>query len=483
MKRGRYLAAAAALVMALTGGCGRKDYDDLLDRNTPVTITVWHYYNGIQQLQFDSMVNEFNNTVGSERGIIVEAYSKNSVGELSDNVIASVNQEPGADEMPNIFGTYAETAYQIDKLGMLVDLSRYLTEEEIGEYVGEYIEEGSLGEEGALKIFPTAKSTEIMMLNLTDWQRFADECGVTFENLSTWEGLAAVAEKYYDYTDALTPDVPNDGKAFFGRDAVANYLIVGAKQLGHEFASASEDGGVAVSVDRQTMRRLWDYFYVPFVKGYYTAESRFRTDDAKTGTIIALVGSTTGAIYYPSEVTVNDEYTYPIENVVLPAPNFEGCEPYVVQQGAGMAVIKSDERTEYACAVFLKWFTEAERNVEFSVNSGYLPVKRDANNFEVIASGDTGEISETMMNTLKTAIDEINSYTLYTSRPYDQSATVRDYLGNTMETTAKEAYAEAWGRIGDGEDREAVLAEYTGDAAFDIWYEAFEKGFYEIVGE
>ncbi len=478
------LSFVCAFVACVLSGCGKQNYEKLLDQGSPVTVTIWHYYNGVQQMQFDEMVAEFNNTVGSEKGIIVEANSKNSVGELSESVIASVNKEPGADEMPNIFGTYAETAYQLDKQEMLVDLREYLTEEEMGEYVDEYMEEGSLGEKGALKIFPTAKSTEVMMLNLTDWQKFADECGVSYDDLSTWEGLVAVSEQYYDYTDALTPDVPNDGKAFFGRDAVANYLVVGAKQLGHEFAAPSADGTVEASCDKETVKKLWDNFYVPYVKGFFAAESRFRSDDAKIGSIIALIGSTTGATYYPSEVTINDDYTYPIENVVLPVPNFEGCDPCIVQQGAGMSVIKSDEKTEYACAVFLKWFTEAERNIQFSINSGYLPVKKEANDLEAISSQCAkAGISATMQNTFETAINEINTYTLYTSPPYDESAIVRDYLGDTMENTAKDAHAAVIERLALGEERESVWDEYTNDAAFEEWYGEFEKGFWEILGE
>ncbi len=79
---------ACAVVFSSLSACRKKDKkdDNLLDKDSPVTITVWHYYNGIQQTQFDEMVKEFNNTVGSEQGIIVEAFSKNSVGELSNNV-------------------------------------------------------------------------------------------------------------------------------------------------------------------------------------------------------------------------------------------------------------------------------------------------------------------------------------------------------------------------------------------------------------
>lgn len=478
------LTLAGLLAVSALCGCGKdEDYSKLLDKDSPVTVNIWHYYNGVQQTQFDEIVDEFNNTVGSEMGIVVEANSKNSVNELAESVLASVNKEPGADTPPNIFGTYVETAYQIDKMGQIADLSKYFTEEEIGEYVDEYIQEGAFGGEGTLKVFPTAKSTEVMMINATDWQKFADAEGVSYEDLSTWEGLIEVAEKYYEYTDALTPDVPNDGKAFFGRDSLANYLVVGAKQLGHAFAVEGEDGSVQVSSDKETVKRLWENFYVPYVKGYYFSESRFRSDDAKIGSIIALVCSTTGATYYPTEVTINDEYTYPIENVVLPVPNFEGCDPYVVQQGAGMSVLKSDERTEYACAVFLKWFTDKQQNIRFAVNSGYLPVKKEANDSEVIfADSSAQEMGATMQNIFQVAIDEVHDYSLYTSPPYDSSAQVRSYIEDIMETTSKDAYMQAKERIAAGEDREAVWKEYTDDEAFEKWYETFEQGLDQAVG-
>lgn len=149
-----------------------------------------------------------------------------------------------------------------------------------------------------------------------------------------------------------------------------------------------------------------------------------------------------------------------------------------------MSVLSSDEKKEYACTLFLQWFTEAERNISFSVRSGYLPVKKAANDHSaLLESGSTAQINDTMLNTLKTAIDEVNSYTLYTSPPYDASAQVRTYLGAAFEDTAKEAQAAVRERVAAGEDRAALLREYTDEDAFDSWYAAFEKGFYKVIGE
>ena len=63
-----------------------------------------------------------------------------------------------------------------------------------------------------------------MLLNTTDWESFAKAMKVTTDDLKTTEGITKVAKKYYEWTDAKTPNTPNDGKAFYGRDSMSNYL-------------------------------------------------------------------------------------------------------------------------------------------------------------------------------------------------------------------------------------------------------------------
>ena len=99
--------------------------------------------------------------------------------------------------------------------------------------------------------------------------------------------------------------------------------------------------------------------------------------------------------------------SYPIECKVLPNPCFDGAQRYSIQQGAGMVVTKSDEKTEYAAAEFLKWFTDAERNIDFSIGSGYLPVKKEANDPALIekafAKGE-GEVNAPLEASVVTSI-------------------------------------------------------------------------------
>ena len=75
----------------------------------------------------------------------------------------------------------------------MVDLKEYLTQEEQDKYIKSYIEEGEFSGDGSLKIFPTAKSTEIFMLNKTDWNKFAEATGADLNDLKTIEGVTLLS--------------------------------------------------------------------------------------------------------------------------------------------------------------------------------------------------------------------------------------------------------------------------------------------------
>ena len=176
----RVLAAAAA--MMLLAGCSSKANPGFSPAN-PVNITIWTYYNGEQLEAFNALVDEFNSTVGKEQGITVESSSHGSVTDLENNVLASAEGKVGAEAMPNIFSAYADTAYALDEMGQIADLSDYLSEEDRAAFIEDYLSEGDFSGSGSIKIFPVAKSVELLFLNETDWEPFAAATGAT---MTTW---------------------------------------------------------------------------------------------------------------------------------------------------------------------------------------------------------------------------------------------------------------------------------------------------------
>lgn len=476
MKKRVALFLCASLAAATLAGCsGSGGTMPKLDPKSPVSLEIWHYYNGPQKEAFDALVAEFNETIGQEQGIVVEAYNQGTVNELASKVVDAAKKKVGAADIPDIFAAYADTAYQIDKLGLLTDISAYLTEEELSAYREEFVEEGHISGEETLKIFPIAKSVELLMVNKTDWDQFSAATGASEEELKTMEGVTRLAKSYYEYTDALTPDVPGDGKAFFGRDAMANYMIIGCRQLGVEIFQVEGDS-VKINVDKQALRKIWDNYYVPYINGWFSDEGRFRSDTAHTGTIIALVGSSSGAVYFPTEVQISDLKTYPIDYAVYPVPAFEGGEAYTVQQGAGMCVTKSDEKMEYAATIFLKWFTESERNANFSVGSGYLPVTTAALTNEVLdkalnASGN----DERMRQTLRAALEEINSNTFYTTAPFDQGIECRSVLESALTEKCQADRQLVLAALEEGADLAQTVARFDTEANFNGWVSSLSE--------
>lgn len=468
-----------AVTLALTG-CGDKSP---LDPGDPVSLTVWHYYNGSQQAAFDALVEEFNDTVGREKGIYVQGFSQGSVSDLETAVRDSIQGKVGADTMPDIFSSYADTAYEVEQAGALANLSDYLNEKDLERYVESYIQEGCIAADGTLRIFPTAKSTEIMMINKTDWETFAEATGASLENLQTLEGVVAVAQTYYEWTDSLTPDVAGDGMAFYGRDAVANYFIIGMRQLGTEIFQV-ENGQLTLNVPKEEMHRLWENYYVPMVKGYFGAYGSFRSDDVKTGDILAYTGSTSSAMYFPNQVEL-DANSYPIEYIVMAAPVFEGGKSCAVQQGAGMVVSKSDKKHEYAAVEFLKWFTEAENNLRFGSVAGYLPVLKEANTREkldqVIAEQELSVAPKTY-DCLTAVFAQMGELELYTNKSFENGSAARKVLEYNLADKAAADRAEVVLLLEQGKSLEEAAAAYVTEESFEEWYNAFCEALRKAAG-
>ncbi len=464
-------AVAGALALAGCSGSAEEATapHSVLDPSDPVQIELWTYYNGTQQQAFENLVKEFNEGRGKELGVVVTSASQGGVNDLASAVTDSAQELVGSDPMPDAFLSYSDTASVIDGLGRVADLSGYLTDEEKDRYVDSFLDEGDFDGSGSLKVLPVAKSTETLQINATDWQVFADETGSSLDELSTVEGITAVAERYYEWTDAKTPDTAGDGSPFFGRDAMANYLITGSKQLGHEILDV-ENGTCTFELDRDTMKALWDNYYVPMVQGWFSAEGKFRSDAVKTGDLICYVGSSSSVVYFPETVTVDDETSYPIELAALPAPTFQNGEPCAPQQGAGFVVTKSDEKRETACVEFLKWFTDKEQNTDFSVSAGYVPVTKDAltlENLEAAVENAEGN-SENYLVNLPATLETIEAG-VYANRPFQGGVEARAVLENALSDKAIADRAAVVSAVEAGATPAEAAAPYLSDDVFDAW--------------
>jgi multiple sugar transport system substrate-binding protein len=363
-------AAAVSAVLALTAaGCGIGGEES---RDDPIRLSMWHYYRDQMKSVADQLVGEFNATVGREKGIVVDVTSIVDAATQEKKLEAIAADDPGAPELPDLATAYPKTALVLRDAGLIAPLDPYMSENETAAYVPAFLDEGRLGD-GKLYVFPVAKSTEVLFLNRTLFDRFSAATGVDTEALATFEGVAGTAAKYYEWTDQLTPQTPGDGKAFLAPDSWFNLAFVQSAQLGADLVAQQ-----ALNTSGPAFDRAWDFASLPALGGAFAVAEGYSSDYAVTGEVIAAIGSTAGILYYGDSVTYPDNSQEPVEYEVLPYPVMEGGEQVALQRGAGMVVAASDPEREHAAVTFLKWLTGPEQNLRFVRSTGYLPVTNEA---------------------------------------------------------------------------------------------------------
>ncbi len=461
----------------------------VFSQDQPTTITVWHFYTSGLKTAFEDMINDFNNTYGSEHNIIVEAENQEDLDTLAASIIDSSKKKVGADKLPNIIFAYTGTVLELDRQDFVANLDDYFTKDELSRYYPSFLEEGRIGEENKLECFPVAKSTELLFINKADFDEFAKSANdsglygkVSADDFSTFEGIANLSDIYYKWTDAKTPSVQNDGKSFFGMDATPNFISVGLRQLGNVPVTVSGATGT-FSMDKEAARRLWGFYYSNIVTGRFAEIGRYRADDMKTGDLVAYLGSSGGATYFPEEIMPGSPEARKTDLLVLPYPVFQGAKAVSIQQGAGMSVIKTDKQHEEASAQFIKWFTDPAQNVKFSYMSGYQPVQkaefiRDAQEKEIAGlKNATDTALQNTLAALQTASRQFNDYELTVDKEFTGSYDVRNMFGMTLSEAAKNARSSLLVDLQAGKTLDEALPGYLDSANFENWYNQIQKEF------
>ncbi len=389
------------LVLVMLCGCLAGCQRSPLDPDDPVTLTMWHNYGGDMQATMDYLIDQFNSTVGKEQGIVINVEAISSSSELNQSLSMIANDDPGAPDMPDIFTGYPKVAIQFYEKGMLANLDNYFDKDELALYVDAFVTEGRLSD-GGLYVFPIAKSTEVLYVNRTLFDKFAAATGAKAEDLGTFEGIAKLSAQYYQWC----------GKQFFASDSWFNFFEVGMAQKG-----ASIFNGEALSFEGDHFRYIFETVYTPSIEGGIAVYDGYSSDLSKTGDIVCSTGSSAGILFYGDTITYADGTVEQVEYSILPYPVFENGTKTALQRGGGLMVAKTDEKKEYAACEFIKWLTAAEQNMKFVDQTGYLPVTKKA--FEEEMEGHIDSIENANIRMMLTSVmDMYNSYNFFTAPTY-----------------------------------------------------------------
>lgn len=340
-------------------GCKKSE----LDKNKPVTLTMWHVYGEQADSPMNRLIDEFNETVGMEKGIIINVTAMSNASKIGEKLLDAQNKVPGSAEMPDLFFAHKSNALGLGTDNLL-DWKEYFSEKELSAYVPGFLEDGTV--DGKLSVFPVSKSTHLLFIAGSQFERFSADTGVTYEALSTWDGFFDAAAKYYDWSG---------GKPFCALDYPLRAIELAATESGA--GNIFADNGFydpSNVIFKQTFMKFAD----SLAKGHIMLSNLYSNTQVMTGEVMTGISSSAAILYYNDRVTYEDGTSEPMKLEVLPLPSEKGKKPYITQAGVGLCAYKTSSQKAEAAVIFAKWLTEPERNLEFVCQTSYMPVTNGA---------------------------------------------------------------------------------------------------------
>lgn len=446
MKRRGILAIALATVMlalCFTGCAGQP----ALDPDNPVTLTIWHVYGSQTTSPLNDAIDVFNNTVGKEKGVIIRVELVTDSGKIDEALNAVLTHAPGAQALPDLFVAYPRMAEQFED-GTLLDFQDYFTAQELSQYQQDFLSEGYF--DGKLLMLPIAKSSELVFVNKTIFDRFSAATNVTVDCFATIEGIMEACNTYYDWSDGGTMFQINDFYHYF----LANMTALDAAFI--------QDGKINAGSD------AFEQVFTPVAKagiyGGLCVGDGYASDRWKTSEIIASSGSTAGILYLRDHVTYPDNTTEDIETLVLPYACLAGSRPTVVQRGGGLFAVKNeDPRKNEAAAIFAKWIAQSQNNLGFVTASGYLPVTNEG--FGTLLDGSVNVENEKYRMLYSAVADQYTDGYAFCSVPlFAGAADTQKGFETLIKSTLSAAHGEYVSRVQAGENGDEVMTELLSES-------------------
>ena len=427
-----------AILIPSFSGCSQQNNPS---PENPITLTMWHVYGSQTTSPLNTLIDEFNRTVGKENGITINVVSVTSSSAIDKALLAAASEEPGAADLPDLFTAYPRVVEIVGEENLLT-WNDYFTEAELSAFNDAFLSEGYFNEE--LLMLPIAKSTEALFINQTLFDRFCSETNVSTNELSTFDGLFEVAHKYYEWSG---------GHDFIQLNDYYNYAYIGMKSYGSEFVRNNQ-----LNLHDEAFERIWIPLAKTAIQGGICLDDGYAAAKWKTIDIIANTGSTADVLYQPEEVIYSNNTTEPITTLTLPYPVFNNDFSAVVYRGGGLFAIKSDnEAKNQAAYIFAKWLTEHDNNLNFVTHTGYIPVTDNAMKslFDDISIVETEKYRG-----VYEAVNIMNQeYSFYPLPLYNGASDTRDDFENNVKSVLRTAHIQYVKRISDGEDPELVLNE------------------------
>lgn len=359
-KQGSILLGAALMATPFMVGCGsnveQNNIKVVTELSEPVTVEFWHSMSGANGEALNSIIEDFNNTVGKEKGITVEATYQGGYSDTKSKIMASLK----AGNSPEIVQGTSNDIKEYYESGFLQNLNPYIYDETIGmngkddinDIYPVYLEEAkSYSDTGDLYSMPFAKSTDLLFYNKT----FFEEHGLKVPK--TWDEVVEVSKQITEIT----------GKPAFSIDSLANYLISMLKQTGDNLYT--NKGGELLFNNKEAVKAI-ELIKTNIEDGIWrtAGEDGYSSAPFLSGHVHMYVGSSAGSAFLSGADFEWEATTYPQLDLNNQAH---------IQQGNIVAILNQNKTSEevYSAYEFIKYLVSYEANLKWATNTGYLPLR------------------------------------------------------------------------------------------------------------
>ena len=334
----------------------------LLDPKKPTSLTMWHVYGEQVNSPMNNFIEQFNATVGKEKGIIINVTLMSNASQIGTKLKDAQADKAGAKEMPDLFFCHSSDARGLGSNNLL-NWNDYFSQSELNKFVPDFLSDGMVDDN--LVVFPVSKSTYMLFIAGGVFDRFAAAKNVSLSDLETWNGFFNVAEKYYEWSG---------GKPFCAIDYLIRIAELCAISNGENISY--KDGWY--DDNNPSFIKAYDMFATSIAKGHIVVSDLYSNTQVMTGQTCAGIGSSASVLYYNDEITYPDNTSEAMNLKVLPMPQQTGKQKVATQSGVGLCAYKTTDIKAEAATVFARWFTEERRNVDFVLSTGYMPVRTGA---------------------------------------------------------------------------------------------------------
>lgn len=321
-----------------------EDKDIVTNLDGETKIVFWHAMGGGQGEALEKLVKEFED---ENPNIKIDLQNQGNYGDLSQKLTATM-QSP--DDLPTITQAYGDWMVPFMEADLVTDLKPYIENEELAFEDYEDILPGLREEtmqDGKITSLPFNKSTEVIWYNKT----LFDELGL--EVPTTFDELEEVSKKIYE--EKKIPGV--------GFDSLSNFYATYLKDKGIEMDSnldvTSEESKEAIN------------YYLDGIKGDYfriAGTDQYMSGPFANEQVGAYIGSNAGEVYIEDGVDGKFEYE------AAPYPAGQS-----IQQGTNIYMFENASPEQKTAAFeFLKFLTSKEGQIEFGLDTGYMPIRKSA---------------------------------------------------------------------------------------------------------